>query len=157
MFLGPPLPLPSDLALRDLWEYAGADPPGELGAWVRCCSSGQRIFRVPHVARCSILVSSDLGFLLTHCHRVVLREGRRPVVLGVEAVIHWRALQVATATPHLPGIERLRALFPGFLSGASAILVPLRAHSPEEVLARCIAEGIQIKGSRVVYSPLALG
>jgi hypothetical protein len=49
----------------------------------------------------------------------------------------------------------LRALFPGLRSHASAILVPLRAHSPEEVLARCLAEGTQITGSRVVYSRLA--
>jgi hypothetical protein len=99
-----------------------------------------------------VLVSTDLGFLLGRCNRVAIREGQSPVVLETTTLIRWRALQVATATPYLPGGERLGALFPGLRIGASAVLVPLSTQSPEEVLARCLAEGMQVTGSRVVYS-----
>jgi hypothetical protein len=102
-----------------------------------------------------VLVSPDLGFLLGRCSRVAVREGQLPVVLEAEMVIQWRALQVATATPCLPGIERLQALFPGLRFSPSAVLVPLRTQSPEEVLAGCLAEGVPVTASRVVYSPEA--
>jgi hypothetical protein len=98
-----------------------------------------------------VLASGDLGFLLRHCVEVALREGDRTIVLASEAVIEWRALQVATATPYLPGLERLRAVFPQLRPASNGLQIPVLRQSPEEVLARCLAEGIQITGSRIVY------
>jgi hypothetical protein len=150
MFRGPPLPLLPDLPLSELLAKARATEA--LGAWVRGSCPRQRIYRVDHGGAGHVLVSSDLGFLLTRCDRVVVREGHRPVVLEAATIIQWRALQVATATPYLPGLERLRILFPGLQSRSNGVLVPLCEHSPEEVLARCLAEGVQVIGSRVVYA-----
>jgi hypothetical protein len=98
------------------------------------------------------LASSDLGFLLRRCTHVAVRENRRLAVLPSEAVIQWRALQVATATPYLPGLERLRVLFPRLRATAGGFLVPLHSQSVEEVLSRCVSEGVRVTGSRVVYS-----
>jgi hypothetical protein len=99
-----------------------------------------------------VLASPDLGFLLSRCDHVALREGEQLVVLEAEKVIHWRALQVATATPYLPGVDRLRAQFPGLRPNAGGLVVPIRTRSPEDVLAECLAVGIQVAGSRIVYS-----
>ncbi len=82
---------------------------------------------------------------------VAIREGERTVVLASETLIQWRALQVATATPYLPGLERLRAAFPRLREVCNGLQIPVLAQSPEEVLARCLAEGIQISKSRIVY------
>ena len=83
---------------------------------------------------------------------VAVREGERTIVLASEAVIQWRALQVATAMPYLPGLERLRALFPQLRTSLNGLRIPILTQSPEEVLARCLAEGIRITGSRIVYA-----
>ena len=99
-----------------------------------------------------MLASSDLGFLLSRCDNVALRAGERLVVLEAEKVIHWRTLQVATATSYLPGVNRLRAQFPGLRPDAGGLVVPIKTRSPEEVLAECLAIGIQVAGSRIVYS-----
>jgi hypothetical protein len=98
-----------------------------------------------------VFASSDLGFLLGRCGRVAVRHGRHVRVLSSEAVIHWRGLQVATATPYLPGLERMQALFPRLQMTSSGFRVPLRTESAEEVLARCVSEGLRVTGSRVVY------
>jgi hypothetical protein len=83
---------------------------------------------------------------------VAVREGERTIVLHSEEVIHWRALQVATAMPYLPGLERLRAVFPHLRAAGNGLQIPLLTQSPEEVLAQCLAEGIHITGSRIVYA-----
>jgi hypothetical protein len=72
-------------------------------------------------------------------------------VLEAEAVIEWRTLQVVTATPYLPGIEGLSARFPGLRPSSSGLMVPINRRSSEEVLAECLAIGIQVAGSRIVY------
>jgi len=150
MFFGPPLPLSSRHSLGEL--LAHARPCETLGAWVRGCSPGQHIVRIGGAAAYRVLASSDLGLLLSRCDRILLREAERPVLLEASALIEWRALQVATATPYLPGLERLKALFPGLCASDTTMRVPLGAHEPEEVLACCLAEGIQVTGSSVVYS-----
>lgn len=149
MFSGPPLPLTPELPLREL--LANAHPPGPLGVWVKPCGCTLRVHQLSSPGRW-ILASSDLGFLLTRCNHVALREGKGLTVLRAERVIHWRAVQVATATPYLPGLARLQALFPGLVSTASGFLVPVGKESPEEVLALCIEEGLRVSGSRIVYS-----
>jgi hypothetical protein len=148
MFQGPLRPLSSHLTLRSL--FAHARPHETLGAWLSGCSHWQRINGTSG-ARASLLLSPDLGFLLTRCSRVVVREGERPVALEADTVIQWRALQVATATPYLPGFERLQTLFPGLHVTPSGFLIPVGKESPEEVLALCVEEGMRVSGSRIVY------
>lgn len=150
MFSGPPLPLPPELPLRQL--FAQAQQPGTLGAWVRSSARALHLYEIAgHASR--VLVSPDLGFLLARCSRVALREGEQPIVLDADVLIQWRALQVATATPFLPGLERLRGMFPGLQVTAGTVVIPLATQTPEEVLARCLAERLQVSGSRLVYSP----
>lgn len=84
---------------------------------------------------------------------VAVRAGDRTVILASEVVIEWRALQVATATPYLPGLNHLRALFPGLQTTPNGFLVPVAKQPVEEVLAFCLKEGMQVRGSRVVYQP----
>jgi hypothetical protein len=82
---------------------------------------------------------------------VAVRAGDRTVVLASEVVIEWRALQVATATPYLPGLDHLRGLFPGLRSTPNGFLVPVGKRSAEEVLALCLEEDVHVSGSRIVY------
>ena len=152
MFQGPVLPLSPDVTLRELLEHGRA--PGQIGAWIRGHASRLHIHNVPAHSRCSVLASADLGFLLRRCVEVAVREGNRTIVLPSETVIEWRALQVATATPYLPGLDRLRTLFPRLQGMPSGFLVPVAKHSAEEVLALCLEEGMQVRGSRVVYQPM---
>ena len=149
MFAGAPLPLSPDFRLSHLLALnAPADP---LGAWVSACRRRVLIYRVEQPTLRQVLASSDLGFLLGRCHQVAVREGRDVRVLASQAVIHWRALQVATATPYLPGLERMRALFPQLSVTDGGFRVPLHTESAEEVLARCVSEGLRVTGSAIVY------
>jgi hypothetical protein len=149
MFSGPPLPLPPDLPLHQL---VGLAPNAEgLGAWVRGRAREVRLCVTAGGQCCRVLVSGDLGLLLGCCRLVAVREGSRPLVLEAETVIQWRTLQVVTATPYLPGLARLQAQFPGLQLNPAGLSVPIRAWSPEVVLAECLAHGIQITESRIVY------
>jgi hypothetical protein len=150
MFSGPPLPLSPDLPLRQL--FIQAHHPGTLGAWVRGSAQSLHLYEIAgHASR--VLISADLGFLLARCSRVALREGDQPIVLEADVLIQWRALQVATATPFLPGLERLRGVFPGLQITAGTVVIPLATQTSEEVLARCLAERLPVSGSHLVYSP----
>ena len=91
---------------------------------------------------------------MKRCVEVAVREGDSTIILASEMVIEWRALQVATATPYLPGLARLQALFPGLHAGTNGFLVPVPKESPEEVLALCVEEGVRVTGSQIVYSPV---
>ena len=149
MFAGAPLPLSPDVPLSHLFALTSrADP---LGAWVTACRHRLRIYRLTQPTGCQVLASSDLGFLLGRCGRVAVRQGRQVKVLPSEAVIQWRALQVATATPYLPAVERMQTLFPRLHMTSSGFRVPLWTESAEEVLARCVSEGLRVTGSTVVY------
>jgi hypothetical protein len=150
MFSGPPLPLPPHMPLCQLFALAQA--PGTLGAWVRTGARSLHMYEIAGHCR-RILVGRDLGLLLAHCNRVALREGDQPVVLEADLLIQWRALQVATATPFLPGLERLRGVFPDLQVTMGTVVVPLATRTPEEVLARCVAEELPVKGSHLLYSP----
>jgi hypothetical protein len=152
MFHGPLLPLSPDVTLSELLGHGR--PPGQIGAWIRGGVSRLHIHKVPAHSRCSVLASADLGFLLKRCVEVAVREGDRTIILASEMVIEWRALQVATATPYLPGLARLQALFPGLHAGTNGFLVPVPKESPEEVLALCVEEGVRVTGSQIVYSPV---
>lgn len=149
MFYGPPLPLLPDVPLSKLLGYQRR--PGQFGAWIRGSVRRLHVYRVPPCSQRPVLASADLGFLLGRCVEVAVRAGGETIVLASEEIIQWRALQVATAMPHLPSLERLRAVFPQLDVSLSGIRIPVGSCSPEEVLAQCLAEGIHIGGTRIVY------
>jgi hypothetical protein len=153
MFSGPPLPLSPATRLSELLPLTGE--PGAVGAWLRGAGSTFRFHGILYGKQHAVLASSDLGLLLSRCNRVALREGDLPVVLEVERILEWRALQVVTATPHLPGLKLLEQQFPGLQLNADGLMVPIRAHSPEEVLSVCLTQGVRVAGTRVVYSAVS--
>jgi hypothetical protein len=122
-----------------------ADP---LGIWLRGCRNLLRL-RLGPAGR--LLVSPDLGSLLRRCRRIAVRIAGRVVVLGAERLIAWRTLQVATGTPYLPSLERLRTVFPGAALNGRVLEVPLGTESPEAVLASCLLEGIDVSGTWISY------
>jgi hypothetical protein len=149
MFQGPLLPLPPDIPLNQLLAASCRGAP--LGAWVRTRATRPQVCYFYHDKCRLVLASADLGLLLGRCKEIAVRTGERISVLPAETVIHWRALQVATGTPHLPGLQRLRMQFPGMRAAATGLLIPVHLRSPEEVLARCVGEGVQVLASRIVY------
>lgn len=60
-----------------------------------------------------------------------------------------RALELAVASP-IPDAERLSTRIAGIDRRGDRLRIPLRHHSPEEVLAQCRALGISVQRSRVV-------
>jgi hypothetical protein len=150
MFAGAPLPLPPDVPLSRL--LALTSRADLLGAWVGACPyRGVRIYRLTHHNLGHALASQDLGFLLKRCTQVAVRQDSHVIVLPSREVVQWRTLQVATATVYLPGLERIRAVFPELRVTLGGFEVPLRTGSAEEVLVRCVSEGVRITGSRIVY------
>jgi hypothetical protein len=154
MLSGPPLPLPHSILLNQLLAYARL--PGTLGAWVRGSTQVIHLYQTSSATFGRILVDADLGRLLRHCERIVLRHRAEPVVLDAAVIIHWRALQVVTSSPHLPSQERLNEMLPGARLECYGFQVPLRSRAPECVLAACLAQGIRVMESRVVYWPPAI-
>ncbi len=148
MLAGSPLPLSPDVPLSHLLALTSRSDP--LGAWVSGCRRQVRIYHLEQPRLHQVLASSDLGFLLARCARIAVREGGNTNVLTSEAMINWRALQVATA-PYLPSLERMRRLFPRLYLTNGGFRVPLLRESAEEVLARCVSEGLPVTGSRIVY------
>ena len=149
MFAGAPHPLSPDVPLSHLLSLTTSAAP--LGAWVSACRHRFLVYRLTRPIARKVLASPDLRFLLGRCARVAVREGRQVKVLPSEAVIHWRALQIATATPYLPAMERMRALFPRLQLTNGGFQIPLHTESAEEVLARCVSEGLRVTGSVIVY------
>ena len=150
MLSGPPLPLPHDIPIHQLLAYARQ--PGILGAWVRGSVRTLHLYESASGASHRLLIGPDLGHLLGRCDRVALRQGTRPVVLDAEAVIRWRVLQVVTATPHLPSLERLHEIFPGAQLDGSGFQVAISSGTPEHVLAECLTQGIPVRESRIIYA-----
>jgi hypothetical protein len=150
MFSGPPLPLLPATRLSEVLSLAV--PATTVGAWLRGSGSAFRIYFSRQAHRTCILASPDLSLLLRRCNQVALREGIQTVVLAVDQILEWRALQVVTATPHLQGLEHLQQQFPGLHLNADGLVIPVRAHSPEEVLSFCLAHGVRVSGTRILYS-----
>jgi hypothetical protein len=100
-----------------------------------------------------VLIAGDLGVLLRRCAWVVVREGFTAVLLESELLLRWRALQVITGMPYLPGPHRLRELFPDFEIDEAGFRVPTRNCPPEAVLAHCLTHGIPVAETRIIYPP----
>jgi hypothetical protein len=60
-----------------------------------------------------------------------------------------RALELAVRSP-IPDCERLSTRIAGVNRHGDRLRIPLRNHSPEEVLSHCRALGISVQRSRVV-------
>jgi hypothetical protein len=149
MFSGPPLALPAEFPLRLLLSLAQNEK--QVGAWVQGAGPLHRL-TISADGRCiCITIGQDLGQLLPCCARIVVRSGSVPVVLGAEALIHWRSLQVIVGAPYLPGPERLREIFPEAEIEPSGFRVSTELRSPEDVLSNCVRHGIPVMESRVVY------
>jgi hypothetical protein len=151
MLSGPPLPLPLSTPLQQILTYARQ--PGILGAWVRGSSQAIHLYETGDGAVGRLLVDADLGNLLSRCEQVILCQGTEVVVLDVSTVIQWRAVQVVTATPHLPGLERLSQILPGVHLESAGFHVPVVSQPPEQVLSECLTQGIRVVESRVIYCP----
>jgi hypothetical protein len=149
MVSGPPLPLPSEFPLLQLIPLINHRT--QAGAWVRGAGAAHRLAIIA-TGRCTpVLIGEDLGQLLHCCTHVVLRGADGPVAMAAEQLIHWRALQVVIATPHLPGPDLLDHIFPGAQLEPTGFSVPTASRSPEEVLSECVRQGIPVAQSRVVY------
>jgi hypothetical protein len=149
MFCGPPLPLAADFPLRQLVPLINGRQ--RTGCWVREAGAAHRLL-ISVAGRCvSVLIGGNLGALLAGCTHVVVREGTDPVVLDSEVLIQWRALQVVTGMPYLPGPVRLKEIFPAAAVEPDGFRVPTQSRSPEEILAECLAHGIPVLESRIVY------
>jgi hypothetical protein len=150
MFSGPPLPLSPDFPVRQLLSLVGDRQ--RTGAWVHGAGAAHRL-TITAQGHCSaVVIGEDLGELVQCCDRVVLRGGMGAFVVQATAILRWRALQVITDPPELPGPERLREIFPGAEIDSTGFKVPIESRSPEELLASCLARGIQVSKSRIVYS-----
>jgi hypothetical protein len=149
MFSGPPLPLSPDLPLSKLRPLLNGSTT--IGVWLRGTSRQLRGLVGPAGGASRVLLGGDLGALLRHCDRVLIREESEPVVLSAEMVIRWRAVQVLVGTPYLPPSERLKAIFPDADIDHTGFLVPTHRRSPEEVLAECVVNDIPVRESRIVY------
>jgi hypothetical protein len=154
---GPPLPIPSDYPLACLIDLVrpidlGRSPSDGLGVWLRGIAGTMPMYVAARGRCCRMLLSGDLGLLLGRCSHVVIREGSRPQLLPAEALIQWRALQVVTSMPCLPGPERLQAIFPGAVLDRAGFRVPVQSVAPEAVLSECLTQGITVTESRITYN-----
>jgi hypothetical protein len=61
-------------------------------------------------------------------------------------------LQVVTGTPYLPGLERLSDMFRTAHLDPTGFQIPIPTRTPEEVLGECLAYGIPVAGTRIVYA-----
>jgi hypothetical protein len=128
-----------------------ANSAAPLGVWLREARYPAKVRGTHGYGRSGLLASADLGFLLGRCSHVALREETEAVVLPTELVIQWRSLQVVTATPWLPEIDRLAEVVPGAHLDLTGFHVPLHGRVPEEVLADCLSHAIPVAGSRIIY------
>jgi hypothetical protein len=150
MCSGPPLPLSPDFPVHQLLSLVGQRQ--RAGAWVQGAGSAHRLIITAHGHCSAVIIGEDLGELIQCCDQIVLRGGIGAFVVASKAVMRWRALQVVTDRPQLPGPERLREIFPGAEIDSTGFKVPLESCSPEELLASCLARGIQVANTWIVYS-----
>lgn len=151
MLPGAPSRLPSSYPLR---RALGLAHPGEpLGAWVRM---GRWPLHLRAGGR-ALLASADLGYLLRRCGQVLVRDGGRPTVLGAERLIAWRTLQIIVGAPYLPGVQALRAMYPGLRVAEGRIALPLGLDGAEPALAACAAARLPVAATWIEYRDAASG
>jgi hypothetical protein len=151
MLPGAPSRLPPSFPLR---RALGLAHPGDpLGAWVRM---GRWPLHLRAGGR-ALLASSDLGYLLRRCGRVLVRNGPRPTVLDAERLIAWRTLQIVVGAPFLPRVQELRAIYPGLQVAGGRISLPLGLGGAEPALAACIAARLPVTATWIEYRDAGSG
>lgn len=145
MLPGAPSQLPPAVLLPTVLALAR---PGELlGAWLRGCRTPFRL----QAAHRSLLIGSDLGALLRSCLHVAVRVGCEVTAAKAEQLAAWRTFQIVTGAPSQPGLDRLRALYPGLNIRGSRIALPISFGAPEEVLAACAVARVPVLSSWIDY------
>ena len=145
MHPGAPSRLPSSYPLR--LALGLAHPGDPLGAWVRDS-------RWPLHLRAggrALLATTDLGYLLRRCARVLLRVERHAAVMPVERVIAWRTLQVVIGAPYLPRVQSLTTVLPDAVLSRDRLSIPIGLAAPEPALAACAAAHIPVTASWIEY------
>jgi hypothetical protein len=125
----------------------------QAGAWVRDSGPPHRLTITAEGRSLAVTLGEDLGQLLQCCGRIVVRDGSVPLLVPAEALVRWRALQVVTGAPLPPFLERLKKIFPEAALDPAGFRTPTAGSSPEEILASCLAQGIPVMQSRIVYRP----
>ena len=149
MFPGSPARLRPAVSLRSLVPLA--DPGAALGVWLRGCHRPAAIrCRGPGGAR-HLLAADDLGYLLSRCREVAVRDGERVTAVPAAILVGWRVLEIILAAPCLPPPEQFRALFPAARVGESRLTLPLGLGSAEEALAVCASTRLPVAASRITY------
>jgi hypothetical protein len=145
MLPGAPSRLHSSFPLR---RALGLAHPGDLlGAWVR-------VGRWPLCLRAdgrALLAGTDLGYLLRRCGRVLVRHGRRVMVMDADRLIAWRTLQIVVGAPFLPQVQELRALYPDLRVAGGRIALPLGLDGAEPALAACAAARVPVTATWIEY------
>ena len=124
-----------------------AHPGDPLGAWVR-------MGRCPLHLRAggrALLASTDLGYLLRRCARVLVRDGKAVVPLTADQLIAWRTLQIVVGAPYLPEVQALRAMFPGLRVAPGRIALPIGLDGAEPALAVCAATRLPVTATWIEY------
>ena len=149
MFPGSPARILPTWPLRFLVPLATRGTP--LGVWLRGCVRPQAVrCRGPGGLR-HLLVSDDLGYLLSRCGRVALRDGDVVRAVSARVLLGCRVLEIVLATPYLPPPHQLRRLFPAARVAEGVVALPLGLGSAEEALALCAAERLPVSATRIAY------
>jgi hypothetical protein len=149
MFPGSPARLRPATPLRAIIPLAA--PTRVLGIWQRGCAK-------PAAIRCPgpggprhLLVSEDLGYLLSRCGEVAVRDGAQVAVAPAALLVEWRVLEIVLAAPYLPAPDQLRELFPSARVHQGVLALPIGLGSAEEALAVCAAGRVPVAATRIAY------
>ena len=124
-----------------------AHPGDPLGAWVRM---GRWPLHL-RVGGCALLLSTDLGYLIRRCARVLVRDGEAVVPLEADQLIAWRTLQIVVGAPYLPDVRALRAMYPGLRVAPGRIALPIGLDGAEPALAVCAATRLPVTATWIEY------
>ena len=149
MLSGAPLPLPPEFPLRRLLRIIGHEY--RAGVWVRDSGPPHRLTISADGRSLAVTLGQDLGQLLHSCRRIVVQQKSLPLLVSARELIRWRALQVVLDAPDPSFLQRLKEVFPEAELGPGGGRIPIRGSSPEEILASCLARGISVMESRIVY------
>ena len=152
MLAEPPLPLPPEYPLEQLVRLTD---PGAARRTVGVWLDVERTTPICIAARgrcCRILLSNDLGLLLSRCSHVAVRQGAQVQVLAADLLTSCRTLEVVMPAGCSPDPARPQQIFPGAVLHPKGFRIPLDSVPPETVLAECFTHGIPVAESRIGYS-----
>jgi hypothetical protein len=98
-----------------------------------------------------LICSSDLGYLLRRCRRVLVRQRADVRACDADELIAWRTLQIVVGAPYLPPLTTLRALCPDLRAQRGRIAFPLGLSRAEPILAACAAARVPVAATWIDY------